>query len=103
MSETENQWLKRRVVELSEMVSAQNSAQGKMAGTIGAIKKHLDSADVPLGSTLPKRVKLLTVLYKQSLLENQRLSIMLDAALEKEMGPSEAVEVLYGGTESEED
>lgn len=66
------------VESLRDLLHQEKSANSKMAGQMGAIAKYMDIAGIPKQAKIQRRVKLLAVLYQQALLENKRLTVLLE-------------------------
>ena len=64
--------------ELMERIEQLDSANGKLAGKMGAICGYLDAVGIPKVPKAHKRVKLMTIMYRQLQNENQRLMFMLN-------------------------
>jgi hypothetical protein len=68
----------RDIEQLSKQISGLNSTNSSMAGSIGAIGNYMDFLGIPKMNKITKRVKLMTILYQQLTLENERLKLLID-------------------------
>lgn len=55
-----------------------SSEYSRLAGKISAIHKYLDDTGIQSNKDVNKRVKLISLLYQESLIENKRLKLMIE-------------------------
>lgn len=64
--------------EMAQRIKTLTHDYSQLAGRFSAISGYLDEVGVPSIPKVYKRVKLLTILYRQLQIENERLTLLLN-------------------------